>query len=113
MCIRDSNDCLDDFKIKINVRKRSRWTLDETHPPHSLGNGPLMAGGLETDGMSPRNGISPNSTSHALRSEVTDDTVRTTDKQTSNMAPEGLASLPDGHHSGEFIKTEMELVVSL
>ena len=110
-CTRLNTDSLDNSRI--DVRKRSRWTLDGSQPPHPLGHGPLNGGFRKTAGMGPSNDVSHASSSLAFRSEVTDDTVGTSAKQNRHMTSEVLALLPDEDHSGETIKTEMELVVLL
>ena len=107
-CTKLNTDCFHFWGI--NVRKRS---LDREQPPRSLGHGPVMARGAETDGMNAFNGGSQNSSSRAFRSELNDDTVGTAALQTGHMTSEVLASLPDEHRSRETVKKEIELVVSL
>ena len=75
-------------KSRIHVRKRSRCTRQ---PPHPFGHVPLKRGLVEPAGMVPSIDVSPDLSSRAFRSEVTDDTCGTAAKQTRHKVPEVLA----------------------
>ena len=97
-------------KSRIHVRNRSRCTKQ---PPHTFGHVPLKLGLVEPAGMVPSIDVSPDLSSCAFRSEVTNDTFGTAAKQTRHKVPEVLTPNRDEHNTKRAIKTEMELVVLL
>ena len=103
-----NTDLLDDSSI--HVRKRSRCARHGKQPPRPLGHGPLKGGIVENTRMGSSNHGSHGLSSRAFRSEVTDDTAVTADKQTGHITSEGLLPLQDKPHPEKAIKTEMELL---
>ncbi|CAM9894762.1 unnamed protein product [Laminaria digitata] len=95
----------------VNDRKRSRWEIDGNQPSQLIDYDPVKGEVSSSVMVTPIEGHPYTSSSLAIRRYHNTNIVGTTANETFQPLPPTGIPVADERHSGEPIKTEMELAV--